>query len=363
MTTIHGFAMTEPGKALEPVERAAPELQEGEALVRVVGCGVCHTDIGFLHGGVRTKHPLPLVLGHEVSGVIEAAGPGAEGRVGQAVIVPAVMPCGECAACLAGRGTICPGQIMPGNDVHGGFATHLVVPARDLCPVPGYEGGDAPLGDSGVGLAELGVIADAISTPWQAIRRAELAPGELAIFVGAGGVGGFGALLAKSMGACVAALDVSPRRVEAMRDLGIDLPLNIDGVETKAVRKELRGFAAERGLAASPWRIFETSGSAPGQELAFGLLNHGATLSVVGFTPARVHLRLSNLMAFDARAIGNWGCDPALYPELVEMALAGSLPIAPMVTKRPLRAVNEVLDELHHHSSDGRRAVLVPDAG
>lgn len=360
MTTIHGYAMTEPGKPLEAFERPLPALGEGEALVRVAGCGVCHTDVGFLHGGVRTKHPLPLVLGHEVSGVVEQAGPGADELVGQAVVVPAVLPCGECAACKAGRGTICPRQVMPGNDVHGGFASHLVVPARDLCPVRGGDSGGT-IGDSGVGLAELGVIADAVSTPWQAIKRAGLRKGELAVFVGAGGVGGFGALLARSIGATVATLDVSAQRIDAMRELGVDLAVNIDGMEPKAVRGELRGFAKELGLAATPWRIFETSGTAPGQELAFSLLNHGAILSVVGFTPARVTVRLSNLMAFDASAIGNWGCDPALYPELVELAVAGSLPIAPMVSKRPMSEVNEVLDEMHHHKSDGRRAVLVPD--
>lgn len=360
MSSIFGYAMFEAGQPLKPFERPMPELEAGEALVRVVGCGVCHTDVGFLHGGVRTKHPLPLVLGHEIAGIIAETGPGGEAREGEAVIVPAVLPCGECPVCRDGRGRVCPKQVMPGNDVHGGFATHVVVPLRDLCPVPAYRG-EGKIGSSGVGLAELGVIADAISTPWQAIQCSNLREGGFAIFVGAGGVGGFGAMLAKTMGVCVAALDVSPRRIAAMREAGIDLALNVKDLNAKEVRGQLRDFAKEKGVARIPWSIFETSGTGAGQELAFALLNHSATLSIVGFTPARVSIRLSNLMAFDASAIGNWGCDPALYPELVEMVSAGKLPIASMVSPQPLSEVNEVLSALHEHRSDGRRAVLLPE--
>ena len=131
----HRWVMTAVGQPLvkEPLELAAPPA--GEVLVEVAGCGVCHTDLGFLYDGVRTNHPLPLALGHEASGRVVKAGPGAEAWLGEAVLVPAVMPCGECDACKRGKPTICPTQKMPGNDIHGGFATHLQVPARGLCPV------------------------------------------------------------------------------------------------------------------------------------------------------------------------------------------------------------------------------------
>src|ERR1022692_4101274 len=86
---------------------------------------------------------------------------------GQKVIVSAVISCGECPACKAGRATICRKQFMPGNDGDGGFATHVVVPGRSLCPVPG----NLP---EGVSLAALSVVADAVTTPYEAIRRAQL---------------------------------------------------------------------------------------------------------------------------------------------------------------------------------------------
>ena len=69
---------------------------ENEVIVEVAGCGVCHTDLGFYYEGVPTRHPLPLTLGHEVSGRVVAAGAGASSWVGKAVVVPAVIPSGPC---------------------------------------------------------------------------------------------------------------------------------------------------------------------------------------------------------------------------------------------------------------------------
>ena len=91
---IQRWEMTEAGQPLRPVEHELEPLAPGDALVRVAGSGVCHTDLGFLYGGVKTRHPLPLALGHEVSGTVEDAGPAARARIGERVIVPAVMPCG-----------------------------------------------------------------------------------------------------------------------------------------------------------------------------------------------------------------------------------------------------------------------------
>ncbi len=113
-----------------------------DVIVQVAGCGVCHTDLGFFYDGVPTRHPFPLTLGHEISGRVVETGAGASSWLGRAVVVPAVMPCGECDACRAGHGQICPQQIFPGNDVHGGFATHVRVPARGLCPVPDLSRAD-----------------------------------------------------------------------------------------------------------------------------------------------------------------------------------------------------------------------------
>jgi 6-hydroxycyclohex-1-ene-1-carbonyl-CoA dehydrogenase len=358
---VRAFEMTAPREPMRLVERTIDAVPAGHAVVRVAGCGVCHTDLSFWHDGVRTRHALPLTLGHEISGVVEAAGEGASNLRGAAVVVPAVIPCGRCDVCLAGRGNICTKQVFPGNDLHGGFATHVVVPAEGLCIVPGFGGdADAVVGRSGVGLPELAVLADAISTPWQAIQRSGLAAGDVAVFVGVGGVGGFGVQLAAALGARAVALDVDAARLAAVREHGAALAVDVKGRDAKEVKKELAAWAASAGAPKNRWKIFETSGRPAGQELAWSLLNHGAYLAVVGFTMEPVSVRLSNLMAFDARAEGTWGCLPALYPSALELVASGRVRIAPFVEKRPLSTVNEVFGALVRHEV-AKRPVLVPD--
>ena len=362
MATVKGFQMTAPGEPLEPVRREVESLAADDVLVRVAGCGVCHTDLGFLYDGVRTRHALPLILGHEISGYVEDAGARHRALVGKAVVVPAVLPCGECAVCRAGRATICAAQVMPGNDRDGGFATYAVLPGRFLCPVPGAASDpDSPLGAApGLTLRHLAIVADAVSTAYQAVERSGLGEGGLAIVVGLGGVGTFAAQVAAERGAAVLGLDVDPRRRAAAAKIGVGLALDPREIAGKELRARVSEFARSRGAPATGWKIFECSGSASGQQTAFGLLVHGATLMVVGFTLEAVSLRLSNLMAFDARALGNWGCAPSLYPTIVEKVLAGKIDIVSHAALRPLSGIAEALEEVHSRRVD-RRLVLVPD--
>ncbi len=339
-----------------PLERASfdAEAGAGEVVVAIAGCGVCHTDLGYLYDGVRTNHPLPLALGHEVSGRVAAAGAGAEAWLGKAVIVPAVLPCGECDLCRRGQAPICRAQKMPGNDIHGGFASHIVVPARGLCAVD-----EARLARAGLALADVSIVADALTTPYQAVRRAGVRPGSLAIVVGAGGVGGYCVQVARAFGAKVVAIDVDPLKLEAIAQHGAALALDARAQDGRAIKAAIAGFAKQNGLPATEWFIFECSGTAAGQLSAWGLLVHGATLSVVGFTMDKVEIRLSNLMAFDARAIGNWGCPPEYYPAALDLVLDGKVAIKPFVEAHPLDDVNRVLDAVHRHEIR-KRAVLVP---
>lgn len=331
----------------------------GAVAVEVAGCGVCHTDLGFYYDGVPTKHPFPLTLGHEISGRVVAAGSGAEDWIGRAVVVPAVMPCGECAACGSGHGQICPKQVFPGNDVHGGFGTHVVVPARGLCRVPDLS--DRAINRAGLDLPSLSVVADAVSTPYQAILRAHVGPGDAAVWVGAGGVGGFGVQISAALGAATVAVDVDDARLARLAEYGAALILNPRQAESKAIRKEIRQLAEARGIPSWRIKIFEASGHPSGQALAFGLLGPGSLLSVVGYTAKTVEIRLSNLMAFDAVAQGNWGCLPEHYPAVVDLALSGRIALAPFVDPRPMSSINTVFAELHQGSAPGR-IVLIPEA-
>ncbi len=347
-----------PGERMEVTHREETP-GAGEAVVEVAGCGICHTDLGFFYEGVPTRHPFPLTLGHEISGRVVETGEGAQEWAGKEVVVPAVIPCGACAACEAGRGAICRKQIFPGNDVHGGFASHVRVPAHGFCEVPDL--GDGALNPTGLELSTLSVMADAVTTAYQAILKSGLEAGDLAVFVGAGGVGGFGVQVAAALGAVPVAIDVDDDRLEQMKEHGAALTLRADTTDFRDLKKQVKGLAKEHGIPTWRRRIFETSGTPEGQMTAFGLLEQGGYLSVVGFTPAKVTVRLSNLMAFDATVEGNWGCLPEHFPAVLDLVLAGKVALAPFVEHRPLSTINETFEDLKAHRVT-KRVVLVPEA-
>ncbi len=347
----YSWRMIEPGQPLVRTEGAARVPEAGEVLIEVAGCGVCHTDLGFLDGNVKTRADLPIVLGHEISGRVLDAGGGAEGWVGKDVVVPAVIPCGNCDMCSSGRGNVCTNQKMPGNDLDGGFATHVTVPCTGLAAVenlpPEYE------------LADLSVIADAVTTPLQAVRRANVSDGDFVVVVGTGGVGSHAVQIAAASGATVIAVDIQDAHLNPLLEHGAASTLNIRGLSMRDVRGRVRELSQSFEIPHTGWKIFECSGTPAGQETAFGLLGPSATLAVVGFTMEKVSIRLSNLMAFDATAFGTWGCPPQRYPEAIDLVTSGRVKLLPFTRKVPMSDIVQVLEEAHGRS-DPRRVILIP---
>ena len=331
------YVFSAPGRvAAHP--RSFPQPGPGESLVEVIGCGLCHTDLGYFDGSVPTKKPPPLVLGHEVVG---RAG-------GKTVLIPAVIPCGRCAFCKAGRGNACPEQQMPGNDIDGGFATHQIVRSDALVPLP----------DS-VDAWKFAVVADAVSTAYQAVKRSGLAAGDVAVVAGVGGVGGFTAQIAAALGAHVLALDVKRERLDLALQHGAAQALDVRDLAPKAVKSEVRALLKKHATPSFRLRIFECSGTRAGQTLAFGLLDRGATLLQVGYTPETVEVRLSNLMAFDATVHGTWGCPLEAYPAVIELIARGAVKLDPFVERAPMSRLAEHFAAMAAHRLE-RRLVLDP---
>ncbi|MEI2776631.1 MAG: 6-hydroxycyclohex-1-ene-1-carbonyl-CoA dehydrogenase [Tetrasphaera sp.] len=346
--------MTSPSAPLERTEMDVVAPPAGHVVVEVAGCGICHTDLGYLFDGVRTNQALPLVLGHEISGRVVGTAADTADWQGRAVLVCAVIPCGRCETCARGRSTICPDQQMPGNDIDGGFATHVTVPTSGLCPID-----EDRLAAVGLDLADIAVIADAFTTPYQAVVQAEVAVGDVAVVIGAGGVGSGCVQIAAAMGAAVVAIDVDDAKLAVVANHGAALTVNSREQDPRGLKRQIAAFAAERGLRSREWTIFECSGTAAGQSTAWGLLVHGATLAVVGFTMDKVEIRLSNLMALHARALGNWGCPPELYPAVVDLVLDGRVAISPFIERHSLEDINDVLTAVHERRIT-RRAIVVP---
>jgi len=346
------WVLTEPNRPLEQQQDELASPGPGEVIVEVAGCGVCHTDLGFYHGDVRTRAALPLVLGHEISGTVVETGEGTEDWAGKAVLVAAVIPCGDCNYCRIGRGNICFKQVMPGNDADGGFATHVRVRGTGLTEIPAMP--------EGYQLADFSVIADAVTTPLQAIRRAGVAADDFVVVIGAGGVGTYSVQIAAAAGAKVVAIDINPDRLAPLESHGAAATVNASGKDLRATRDAVRAIAKDAGISRANWKIFECSGTTAGQETAWSLLGPAATLAIVGFTRDAATVRVSNLMAFDATAFGSWGCPPELYPEAVELVCSGQVDVRPFIRHMPLDRIQEAF-EITHAASEPQRIVLIPE--
>ena len=350
MIDVKAYQMIAKDKPFEKIVYKISDIKPDETLIEISGCGVCHTDLSFWHYGVPTRHPLPLVLGHEISGtVIE----GSSELIGKPVIIPAVLPCGDCSLCNSGRSNICQDQKMPGNDFNGGFSSHIVAPSKYLSVVP-----EKALENHS--LAELSVIADAVSTPYQVIVKSELQKDDFCVIIGVGGIGIYGAQLAQILGGNVLALDISQEKLEQLNEVGVTNTLNIKDLDVRAIKKLVKEKCKEMGASPFGWKIYEMSGTKSGQEIAYVLMGIASTMSIVGFTLDKLEVRLSNLMAFDGKIIGTWGCKPELYADVIKLTADGKLKLKPFIQTFPMSKINDVFqDTLNHRFM--KRSVLTPD--
>lgn len=332
-----------PHRPLEVTEVPTPTPGPGQALIAVAGCGLCHTDLHYVDHGVETFKKPPLILGHEAAGTVAALGPGAGGRaVGDRVLIPAVLSCGRCGFCRQGRENLCANLLMLGNNVDGGYAEYVVAPVSDLVPVP-----------DGLALERACVIADALSTPYHAVKhRGRVRMGDTVAVVGCGGVGLNVVQCAVVAGARVIAIDVNEERLETARALGaaelID-PRTVERVD-KAVRTLTDG-----GVDVA----FEAIGTPKTIELAFALLKKGGRLCVVGYSAEPVTLSAARLMYYELEVVGSLGCGAREYPEIIALVRDGKLRLEPIVSGTiPLADINEGLDRLRR--GQGVRWVVTP---
>ncbi len=346
-----GYFLTQVGQPLERRDFSLSAPSAGEVVVKVAGCGLCHTDITFLTGQVKTKQQFPIILGHEISGEVIACGEGYENLKGKKVIIPAVLPCGSCELCEGDRDNICQQQKMPGNDFNGGFASHLCVPAKYLCVLPDDL--------KGFTLPQLSVIADAVTTPYQSLKRSQLQKNDLAIVIGVGGIGLYMVQHAKNAEAKVIALDVDDEKLAVAKEQGADYILNVKNMPENDIKGAIRGLVKENKLPRYRWKVYETSGTASGQQTAYLLLSYAGVIGFIGFTMDKLTVRLSNLMAFDADIFGNWGCRPVYYNDVVKDVLNQRIKLRENICEFPLDSINEVIRDAQEHKLT-KRAIFKP---
>jgi 2-desacetyl-2-hydroxyethyl bacteriochlorophyllide A dehydrogenase len=336
-------AVLHPGaKDLRTEEWPTPAAGPGEVLVRVAACGLCRTDLHYLHGVPTAKAP-PLVLGHEVSGTVEGIGTGVEGIApGTRVLLPPVLPCGTCEPCRRGRGNICAKMLMLGNHRDGGFAEFVAVPASCAFPLP-----------PGLALEESSVLSDAGSTAYHAVvNRGRVAAGEWVAVLGCGGVGLSVLQMAKAAGARLIAVDVAPGKLETARRLGADELVDGFGDVPKALRKITGG---------GPDAAFEVIGNPKTIRAAVDAVRPGGRAIIVGYSDAEVALPAGRIMFRELEVRGSLGCPLQDFPRVLALAEEGAFDLKAMVTHRyPLEGINEGFDALNRGAPDLVRAITLP---
>jgi len=238
--------------------------------------------------------------------------------------------------------------------IYGGNSSHIVVPFQDLCEVPDRQG---------VPLSHFAVIADAVTSPYQAAMRAEVKSGDLTIIIGAtGGLGVYATQICAALGAReVIGIARNPEKLKRALDFGATHVISSTDKSPRDIRDEFRSYCKERELPSNyGWKVFEWTGDVAGQAIGLELLSFIGKLVICGFGMQKNEYSLSRLMAFDADIMGSWGCLPKYYPVVLKMVLEGKIQIEPFVETRPMSQIQEAYEEAHKGGLT-KRIVLTPD--
>ncbi|MBI2849077.1 MAG: zinc-binding dehydrogenase [Chloroflexi bacterium] len=330
-----------PNQPLKIEDVPTPAIGAHEVLIKVAACGVCHTDLHYIDHNVPTFKKPPLILGHEASGIVSAVGEAVSNfKMGDRVLVPAVLSCGTCFNCRTGRENICVNSLMYGNNVDGAYAEYVKAPAKDVYPLP-----------EEIPLVEGCIIADAITTPFHAVKnRAKVDPGDTVVVFGCGGVGLNVVQVANAAGGVVIAVDLLDSKLEWAKKLGAHHTVNAREDVAKTVRR-LTGGGADVAI--------EAIGNPSTMEQAFSCLRTGGRLVIVGYTDRDLALNAGRIMYREMEVVGSLGCRPVDYPRVFELVRLGKIQVVPLVThKLPLDRINDALDNLR--KGEGIRSVVIP---
>jgi propanol-preferring alcohol dehydrogenase len=352
MTGLVRQSLTAYGAPLCETIADCPQPQNSEVLVRVSRCGVCHSDIHMQDGyfslagdkklDVTAGRTLPFTLGHEIAGIVDAAGPNADVAEGREVAVYPWIGCGVCGACKAGEENLCAAPRHLGIYADGGYASHVLIPHPryliDYTPLsPGFAGA---LMCSGL-------------TAYAALKRMKdrVARGPL-LLVGLGGVGMMGLALARAMYADPVVADIDPIKREAALKAGARAAWDPgDPTTRKALLKETGGFAG----------VIDFVGAEQSLAFAVSLLARGGKVVVTGLLGGNFSMPAA---MFALKGIAVEGVVTGTLQEaqdLMALARAGRIQ-SPPIAERPLRDAQASLDDLRKGHVLGRIA-LNPASG
>jgi alcohol dehydrogenase len=301
------------------IETVADPVCEADGVVlKVLACGICRSD---WHGwvGEHARVKPGAIPGHEYCGEVVAAGPLAKFRVGERVIAPFILACGDCPECRSGQTTTCGKQRVPGFGEPGAYAEYISVPrSHNLTLLPESL---SPALAAGLGCR--------VTTAWHALTgRAGLQAGEWLAVHGTGGVGLSALLIARALGARVVAVDVVPERLSHALSLGAEAVVDARGGDTAAAIREATGGGAHVSLEALG--IAETLNASIeclrplGRHIQIGMpTGHQARVEV-----NMLAVYMKQLSLFASRGMPAWR-----YPSLLSLIETGRIDIRPIVAR------------------------------
>jgi alcohol dehydrogenase, propanol-preferring len=333
--------LREIGKPITIEEIAMPAPGPGEVLIKVEACGVCHSDLHLADGDWDLLRPItkvPLILGHEVAGIVEVLGSGVTNlKVGDRVGVPWIFwTCGECEFCKEGRETLCLKQKITGCTVDGGFAEFMIAPATHAAPLPSI-----------LTSAEAAPLLCAGLTVYKAMKASGIQPGQRMAVFGAGGLGHLAIQIAKAMDIHVCAIDVTDEKLEFAKSLGAEWTVN---AATEQVNKRLRAIGGAHVA-------LVTSASAAVYEMSLRCLRRGGTVAVVGMANEAFKVSAVSLISGETRIVASAVGTRDDLRELFE--LVTKFPIRCKIETRPLDAISEAFDDLKRGAVTGRIVLTV----
>lgn len=322
------------------VESAEPtEPGSGEVRIDVAFTGVCGTDLHIFHGDMDARVEPPGVIGHEMSGTIEALGDGVPGwSVGDAVSVMPLVWCGLCSACLAGHSHICQNLLFVGIDAPGSMQQSWVVPADTLIAVPPQ-----------VSLAE-GALIEPTAVAVHDVRRASVQAGEKVLVVGGGPVGTLIALVAHSAGAEVLVAELDPFRRTFAQNLGL---ATIDPA-TDDVTDHVQSWTGGAGVPVA----FEVSGAEAGVTTAVDALGVRGRLCLVAIHPRPRPVNLHRFFWRELTLIGARLYERSDFERAAELIATGTVPVQQFITRiEPLQCAPAAFKALE--DAAGQMKILI----
>jgi len=323
-----------------------PEPGPGEVLVKVGAAGACHSDLHMMDAPAGV-FPVPLTLGHENAGWIEAVGPGVSGcRTGEAVAIYGIMGCGRCSACLQGHENAC--RVIPAGGIgisrDGGMADYVSVPASRLIAI------------SDLDVVQAAPLTDAGLTPYHAIQiaRPALLPGSTCVVIGVGGLGHMAVqILAATTAARIIAVDVRQKALDLAGQIGAHGAVAADDEAAENIREMVGPPPGGADV------VLDFVGVASTLALAASVVSTGGWLVLVGLGGGNLSMTpgvSSTGIPFETRAvIPFWGT----RAELAEViALARSGRISAHVERFPLAGAQTAYDKLRAGQLSGRAVVL-----